>query len=51
MLFVPLHHPAIIETPILDNIPIDVRLAVFLSPGLAQKHDKPNLAAEIQPRK
>jgi hypothetical protein len=29
----PLHDPAIVETPILDDVPIDMRLAVFLASG------------------
>jgi hypothetical protein len=41
----PLHHPAVVETPILDDVPIDVRLAVFLASGLPQKHDGANLGA------
>ena len=45
----PLHHPPIVETPILHNVPIDVRLAVFLAPGLPQKHDGANLAAQTRP--
>jgi len=39
----PLHHPAIVEPPILDDVPIDVRLAVFFASGLAQEHDGTNL--------
>ncbi len=34
-----LHHPAIVETPILDDVPVDVRLAVLAPSGLPQKHD------------
>jgi hypothetical protein len=42
---VPLHHPAIIETLVLDDIPIAVHLAVLLSLGASQKHDAANLSA------
>src|SRR5271169_2667755 len=44
----PLHHPAIIEPPILHDVPIDVCFAVLLSSGLAQKHDGANLAAQTR---
>src|SRR3981081_4586556 len=40
---VPLHHSAIIETPVLDDVPVAVRLAVFLSLVSPQKHDAANL--------
>src|SRR6201986_174200 len=33
-----LHHSAIVETPILHDVPVDVRLAVFFAPGLPQRH-------------
>jgi len=39
----PLHHPAIIETLVLDDVPVAVRLAVFLSLGPPQEHDAANL--------
>src|SRR6516162_4842594 len=45
----PLHHPAIVEAPILDDVPIDVRLAVFLASALPQKHDSANLGAQTRP--
>jgi hypothetical protein len=45
----PLHHPSIVETPILDDVPIDVRLAVLLPSGLPQKHDGANLGAQTRP--
>src|ERR1700682_2070610 len=35
----PLHHPAIIETLVLDHVPVAVRLAVLPSLGASQKHD------------
>jgi hypothetical protein len=41
----PLHHPAIIETLVLDHVPVAVRLAVLLSLGASQKHDAANLNA------
>jgi hypothetical protein len=41
----PLHHTAIIETPVLNDAPVAVCLAVLLSLGAAQKHDAPNLPA------
>ena len=41
----PLHHPAIIETLVLDRVPVAVRLAVLLSLGASQKHDATNLRA------
>src|SRR6201995_2215672 len=46
-----LHHPAIVETPILHDVPVDVRLAVFFAPGLPQKHDGANLGASTRPGK
>jgi hypothetical protein len=39
-----LHHTATVETLVLDDAPVAVRLAVLLSPGLPQKHDIANLA-------
>jgi len=42
---VPLHHPAIIKTLVLDDVPVVVRLAVLLSLGASQKHDATNLCA------
>src|SRR6202043_3947243 len=41
----PLHHPAIIETLVLDHVPVAVRFAVLLSLGASQKHDATNLCA------
>src|ERR1700674_678171 len=41
----PLHHPAAIETLVLDHVPVVVRLAVLLSLGASQKHDAANLSA------
>jgi hypothetical protein len=41
----PLHHPAAIETLVLDHVPVAVRLAVLLSLGASQKHDAANLSA------
>jgi hypothetical protein len=45
-----LHHPAIVETPILDDVPIDVRLAVLAPSSLPQKHDGTNRDAETRPK-
>jgi len=41
----PLRHPAVIETLVLDHVPIVVRLGVLLSLGASQKHDAANLPA------
>jgi hypothetical protein len=41
----PLHHPAVIKTLVLDDVPVAVRLAVLLSLGASQKHDATNLFA------
>src|SRR5450631_520141 len=41
----PLHHPVAIETFVLDDVPVVVRLAVLLSLGASQKHDAANLSA------
>jgi hypothetical protein len=41
----PLHHPAVIETLILNDVPVVVRLAVVPSLGASQKHDAANLSA------
>src|SRR6266852_4150302 len=41
----PLHHPAIIETLVLNDVPVVVRLAVLPSLGASQKHDAANLSA------
>src|SRR5271155_460031 len=45
----PLHHPAAIETLVLDHVPVAVRLAVLLSLGASQKHDAANLPASRRP--
>jgi hypothetical protein len=45
----PLHHPAVVEAPILDDVLIDVRFSVFLASGLSQKHDGANLGAQTRP--
>jgi hypothetical protein len=36
---VPLHHPTVVETLVLDDIPIEVRLAVLPSFDSSQEHD------------
>jgi hypothetical protein len=46
---VPLHHPAVIETLVLDNVPVAVRLAVLLSLGASQEHGATNLRAPSRP--
>jgi hypothetical protein len=45
----PLHHPAIVETFVLDNVPVAVRLAVFLASRLPKKHDDANLCTRNLP--
>jgi hypothetical protein len=40
----PLHHSAVIETLVLDNVPVAVRLSVLLSLGASQKHGVTNYA-------
>src|ERR1700760_340632 len=44
-----LHHPAAREALVLDDAPIAMRLAVLLSPGLPQEHDRASLAKRIRP--
>ena len=46
---VPLYHPAMIETLVLDDAPVVVRLADFLSLAAPQKHDGPSLSTRLQP--
>src|SRR5450631_2389002 len=41
----PLYHPSAIETLVLDDVPVVVRLAVLLSLRAPQKHDAANLSA------
>ena len=44
-----LHHPPVIETLVLDDVPIAVRLAVLLSLGASQEHGAANLLAPPRP--
>jgi hypothetical protein len=44
----PLHHTAVIETLVLDHVPVVVRLSVLLSLGASQKHDAANLSASCR---
>ncbi len=44
----PLHHPTVIETLVLDHVPVTVRLAVLPSLGASQKHDAANLSASCR---
>ena len=41
----PLHHPALTETLVLDSVSVAVRLAVLLSLGASQEHGATNLCA------
>jgi hypothetical protein len=44
----PLHHPAIVKTLVLDHVPVAARLAVLLSLGASQKHDAATLSASCR---
>jgi hypothetical protein len=41
----PLRHPVVIETLVLNDVPVVVRLAVLPSLGASQKHDAANPSA------
>ena len=47
---VPLHHASAADTPVLDNAPVAVLLAVLLASRRAQKHDGAQLSAEFTAR-
>ncbi len=33
-----LHHPTAVQTPVLDNAPVEMRLPVLPPPGIPEKH-------------